>query len=70
MDEIKKAKVSRAKAEDKAESMFYRLGLNIQFNMTSLSKISEAAERVIMAGGTDAEAESAMSAAISQYRTN
>ena len=62
-----KMKVTK-KIQNKAEQMFYKLGKNIQFNMMDLGKISKAAESVLIAGGTDEAAESAMSNAISQYR--
>jgi hypothetical protein len=53
-----------------AAAIFNRIGKGIQFSIFDLGKISEAAEKVLLAGGTEQEAEAAMAEAIQRYRKN
>jgi hypothetical protein len=59
-----------AAAEVTAAVIFNRIGKGVQFSIFDLGKISQAAEQVLLAGGTEQEAEAAMAEAIAKYRKN
>jgi len=58
------------KLDKVVELMFYKLANGIQFNIMNLGKISDAAKKVLLAGGELEDAEAAMQTAIAQYRMN
>lgn len=61
---------SNKKIEAQVGAMFHRIASGIQFDIMNLGKISNAAKSVLMAGGTDEQAEVAMQDAIAKYREN
>lgn len=58
------------KIESQVNAMFHRIASGIQFDIFNLGKISDSAKTVLLAGGTEAEAEVAMQGAIALYREN
>lgn len=61
-------KLLKLKAETIAQQMFRTFADRIEFNIMDVGKVLRAAENIILAGGTEDEAEAAIKAAIEKYR--
>ena len=63
-------KLSKKAIDKQVNAIFNKLGCGIQFNIMDLGKIDKMIRGVIMAGGSEEEAEGAMKIAIELYRMN
>jgi len=63
-------KLSKKAIDQKVNAIFNKLGCGIQFNIMDLGKIDKMIRVVIVAGGSDEEAEGAMKIAIALYGMN
>lgn len=64
----KDKKMTAKQIDSVVNAMFHRIASGIQFDIMVLGKISNSAKSVLVAGGTEADAEVAMQAAIAKYR--
>ncbi len=53
-----------------ADAVFYQLANGVQFDIMNLQKVIDPVKKVLMEGGTLAQAEAALLITIAQYRVN
>ena len=65
-----KANKLMKQVERNAAGVFYKLANGVQFNIMNLEKVIGPVRKVLMEGGTLAQAEAALLITIAQYREN